>query len=374
MIKFIDLETQKNKIRNEISLAIKNVLDHGQYIFGKEVNLLERKLESFSGAKYCISCANGTDALILALMALDLNQDDVVFAPSFTYVSTIEVIKFLKGRVCFIDVDKENFNICPKNLESSIMYVKNKLKLKPKLIIAVDLFGQPADYKTINSISRQYGLKVIADGAQSFGASQGDKKVGNLAEITTTSFFPAKPLGCYGDGGAIFTNNFKIANKIKSMRNHGQGKDKYHNVNVGMNSRLDSMQAAILIEKLKIFKKEIHLRNKVADYYNKHLTKKIKTPSVQNQNNSVWAQYTLLVKKRDNLKKTFEKKKIPYAIYYPNPNHMQKPYKNEIIIKDSLKNTNSLKNSVISLPMHPYLNQKQQDLIIKTINQFYESK
>ena len=371
MIKLLDLHKQKNRINTEIFGAIRRVLDHGQFILGKEVLELENKLKDFCDAKNCITCANGTDALTLSLMALELKPDEVVFAPSFTYVSTIEAIKFLKGKVCFVDVETETFNLCTKKLESAVRYVQNQLGLKPRIIIAVDLFGQPANYKEINEISNKYGLSVISDAAQSFGASQYKKKVGNLTDITTTSFFPAKPLGCYGDGGAIFTNNSKIAKKIKSIRNHGQGKDKYHNVRVGMNSRLDSIQAAILLEKLKIFKKEILQRNKVANFYKKKLNNNVTTPFISKFNTSVWAQFTIIVKKRMKLKKFLEKKKIPTAIYYSNPNHTQKPYRNEIIIPDTLQNTNFLKNHVISLPMHPYLNLNQQNSIINCINEFY---
>ena len=298
MIKFLDLHSQQILIKGNLMHAIKKVLSHGNFILGKEVIQLEKKLTEYSGAKNCITCANGTDALTLCLMALDIKPNDVVFAPSFTYVSTVEAIKSLGAKVCFIDVELDSFNISCEKLVTSIEYVRNKLNFRPKCIISVDLFGQPANYEQLNKISQKYNISVIADSAQSFGAKQKNKRVGNLTKLSTTSFFPAKPLGCYGDGGAIFSNNEKISKKIKSLRNHGQGKDKYNNIRIGMNSRLDTIQAAILIEKLKIFKKEIQLRNNTAEYYNKNLSTKVKVPEVNKNNLSVWAQYTIKVKKK----------------------------------------------------------------------------
>ena len=250
MIKFLDLHKQKNRIASRIDGAIKRVLNHGQFILGKEVLELEKKLKEFSNAKHCITCANGTDALVLALRALEIKENEIVFAPSFTYVSTVEAIKLINAKVCFVDVESDTYNICPSKLEDSINYIK-KLGLKARAVIAVDLFGQPANYDELKKISRKEKLSLISDAAQSFGAKQKNRKVGELCEITTTSFFPAKPLGCYGDGGAVFTESTLVANKIKSLRSHGQGKDKYDNVRIGMNSRLDSIQVAILIENLK---------------------------------------------------------------------------------------------------------------------------
>ena len=369
MIPFIDLQQQKARIEAEVNAAIDNVLRHGQYIMGPEVGKLETKLSEFSGAKHSISCANGTDALVLALRALNIGQGDAVFVPSFTFVASIEAVKLVGASPIFVDVDLYTFNMCSNSLSEAIEFVKKADHLTAKAIIAVDLFGQPADYQALNIIANRENLDVIADAAQSFGATQNNVRVGKLAKISTTSFFPAKPLGCYGDGGAIFTDDDDLATFLRSTRNHGQGTDRYDNIRVGINSRLDTLQAAVLLEKLKIFEEEIVARNNIAKRYHNILPNSLTKQVVLSNTTSVWAQYTVLSEVRDNIRELLGKNNVPTAVYYPKPNHLQKPYVNDLCAPNGLPNTEYLQERVFSLPMHPYLDQETQDQIISKLQQ-----
>lgn len=367
-ISFIDLQAQQKKIRNEIDAAIKRVLDHGIYIMGPEIAQFEKDLSDFCGVKHSISCANGTDALGLGLMAYDVKPGDAVFVPSFTFAATAEVVSWMGATSVFIDSLPDTFNMDPASLEQGIKQAIDK-GLNPRGIIPVDLFGQSADYNAINSIAQKHNLWVIADAAQSFGGRYQDKFVGNIGNIATTSFFPAKPLGCYGDGGAVFTNDDNLAQKMRSLRVHGQGKDKYDNVLVGMNGRLDTIQAAILIEKLKIFPSEIESRQKVAEKYTSELRDYVQTPFVMPQTLSAWAQYTVVLPQgtdRSQVMSSLKERGIPTFVYYIKPLHMQEAYKNCITATGgALKVCEDLASRVLSLPMHPYLATDEQDFIIQ---------
>ena len=369
-VNFIDLAAQQNLIKSNIENAIKGVLDHGQYIMGPEVKKFEEDLQNFSSAKHAITCANGTDALTIALMALNVSEGDAIFVPSFSYVATVESPALLGASPFFVDVEKGSFNIDPESFKIAIIE-SVKLGLTPKAVIPVDLFGQPANLEKIIEIAHNSNIKVIEDAAQSFGAKLQGKPVGSIADITTTSFFPAKPLGCYGDGGAIFTNDDNLANIISSIRLHGKGSNKYDHIRLGMNSRLDTIQAAILIEKLKIFPNEIIKRNELAAYYNKNLESHdlIHTPLIKDDLfTSTWAQYSLKTKKRDEFILSLKSKSIPTAIYYPVALSSQPAYKNYPSVKNGCINSQELSGEVFSIPMHPYLTDKDRDHIIKALN------
>lgn len=366
--KFIDLVAQQKLIRSELDTAIKNVLDHGQYIMGPEVKAFEEQLEDFTKAKHALTCANGTDALTLALMTWDIGMGDVVFVPSFTYVASAEAPAQLGATPFFVDVSKDSFNIDPESFKQAIIDCRNA-GFNPKCVIAVDLFGRPADIDVISKIAHSENIKVLVDGAQSFGASFRNTKVGSLGDITTTSFFPAKPLGCYGDGGAIFTNNDDYAEKINSLRLHGKGSEKYDNVIVGLNSRLDTIQAAILIEKLKLFEEELKLRNNVANIYTEALSLKYVTPNIPDYMSSAWAQYTLILdnKDRDLFQKNLKSSGIPSVVYYPIPLSSQKGYSHYPRVSSGVEVSEMLSKSVLSLPMHPYLSKSEQNKIIEEV-------
>ena len=306
-------------------------------------------------------------------MANDIGQGDVVFTTNFSFFATAEVVSLVGATPIFVDVDKDTFNIDPKILESTILSVINEGKFKPKAIISVDLFGQLAQYDEIEKIARKYNLLLLEDAAQSFGATYKNKKSCSFGDIAATSFYPAKPLGCYGDGGAVFTNDINLAKKIRSIRVHGEGKDKYDNIRIGLNSRLDTIQAIVLIEKMKIFDKEIKLRNKIATYYSSNLNKYVKVPKVLDNNISSWAQYSIIVKnkERDELVNYLQNNGIPTAVFYKKPFNLLKlynPENNKLNFDISIK----LSKTILSLPMHPYLNQLELDEIINTIIKFYE--
>lgn len=369
-IQFINLAAQLENIRPQIDLAIKKVLDHGIFIMGPEVYELEKQLAVFCGVKHAITCANGTDALGLVLMAKNIGIGDAVFVPSFTFAATAEVVAWVGATPVFIDSLPDTFNIDPHSLEQGIEHAK-KLGLTPKCVIPVDLFGQPADYDSIQQIADKHNLIVISDAAQSFGASYKGRKVGNICDITTTSFFPAKPLGCYGDGGAIFTNDDELAAIIKSLRVHGQGSDKYDNVRIGMNARLDTIQAAILLEKLKILPSEIIGRQKVAKAYNNVLNSVVKVPFVLRDLTSAWAQYTICIPKNINRAQLIHNLKelgIPTMVYYVKPLHLQSAYKNYPTAKGAdLKVCEELANLVLSLPMSGYIDDTQISTITECL-------
>jgi dTDP-4-amino-4,6-dideoxygalactose transaminase len=353
-MEFIDLKAQYQHLKTRIDLRIQNVLDHGKYIMGPEVQELEIKLAEYVGVKHAITCANGTDALQLCLMALEIKEGDAVFCPTFTFFATAEVIAFANAVPIFVDSDESTFNICPVDLEKQILKVISEGELLPKAIIAVDLFGLPANYPEIEKLARKYKLKLIEDAAQGFGGSINGKKAGSFGDIATTSFFPAKPLGCYGDGGAVFTNNDRLAELIKSFRVHGKGTDKYDNVRIGINSRLDTIQAAILLEKLAEFPQELINRNLAASRYEKELAN-YNTPKVPKGYLSSWAQYTLVDKDRDEIMADYKKRGIPTVVYYATCMHQQTAFSHLNYKLGDFPIAEKLSAEVFSIPMHPYL-------------------
>ena len=369
-IEFIDLKTQQAQIRPKIDQAIQKVLNHGIYIMGPEVRQFEADMSDFCGAKHSISCANGTDALGLGLMAKGVKPGDAIFVPSFTFAATAEVVAWMGATAIFIDSLPDTFNMDPESLNQGISLAK-KSGLNPCGIIPVDLFGQPADYEKIEAIANEHNLWIMADGAQSFGARYQGRRVGSIGDMATTSFFPAKPLGCYGDGGAIFTNDDDLAAKIKSLRVHGQGTDKYDNVRIGMNGRLDTIQAAILIEKLKIFEGELDARQIVADRYTQGLKDIVQTPVLMDKTTSAWAQYTIVLPKsvnRDQLMQDLKSEGIPTFVYYIKPLHLQTAYKHfPTASGGALPVCENLADRVLSLPMHPYLEESVQTRIVETL-------
>lgn len=364
-IPFIDLKAQQARIRPALDRAIARVLEHGQYIMGPEVLELERRLQSFTGAAHAISCASGTDALMMAMMAKEVGPGQAVLCPAFTYTATPESLVLLGGTPVFVDVEHDSFNISVATLEGGL-HAARKAGLRPVGIIGVDLFGQPADYAALNDFADAHGLWLLADAAQSFGAECAGRRVGTLAEMTVTSFFPAKPLGCYGDGGAIFTEDAELAAVLRSIRSHGRGVDKYDVIRHGINGRLDTIQAAVLIEKLSIFEDEIERRQVIAARYSDKLANVAVIPSVPPTRRSVWAQYTLRVDaaKRTTIQAMLKARGIPTEIYYPRPLHHQPAYRPFPIADGGLPISETLAQEVLSLPMHPYLDEATQDLII----------
>jgi dTDP-4-amino-4,6-dideoxygalactose transaminase len=386
-IAFIDLQAQRRRIAARIDGAVKQVIEGGAYILGPEVGAFETRLSAFSGAKRTVSCANGTDALVLPLMAWGVGAGDAVFCPSFTFAATAEILPWVGASPVFVDIRPDTYNIDPDHLEAAILATKKAGKLKPKAIIAVDLFGQPADYPRIAAIARRHGLKLIADSAQGFGCTLAGKHPAHWADAVTTSFFPAKPLGCYGDGGAVQTNDEDLADLIDSLRVHGKATKadiarsqfahdpKYLNVRIGLNSRLDTLQAAILIEKLAIFADEIDKRNVIAERYAQGLKGHVRsTPAVIEGGVSTWAQYTIEVDDRDGLAAHLKREGVPTAVYYPIPIHSQAIYSAYPLGPGGLPVSEAKAKTVISLPMHPYLEPATQDDIISKIRAFNGAK
>jgi len=365
-MKLIDLSSQYLSIKEKIDQGIHNVLDHGQYIMGPEVRQFENDLKEFTSSKHALTCANGTDALSLVLMAWNIGPGDAVFVPSFTYIATAEAPAQLGATPFFVDVDVNTFNIDPKSLKQAILDSR-KLGLNPAVVIPVDLFGQPAAIDEITDIAHDNNIKVLIDGAQSFGGISNNRRVGSMGDATTTSFFPAKPLGCYGDGGAIFTQDDNDAELINSIRLHGKGSHKYENIRIGMNSRMDTIQAAILIEKLKIFPDELIAREKIANLYTEKLSEKIRTPFCNNNLKSAWAQYTIIIENRDRVQDELKSKNIPSVVYYPIPLSKQAGYKDYPSVKSGLDVSDYLSKRVLSLPMHPYLRDDEVERISQEI-------
>ena len=378
MIPFIDLKAQQNLIRNKIEERIKAVLDHGQYILGPEVKELEKKLSIYTGAKYVLCCSSGTDALLLALLGLKLKAGEGVIVPAFSFASSAEVMPLLGAIPIFIDIENETFNLDPSKLADAFK-TATEMGIKVKGIMSVGLFGQPADMKPINEFAKNNNLWVLDDAAQSFGGKYYGNNVGNLCEVSATSFFPAKPLGCYGDGGAIFTNDPEIYEIANSSHVHGMGKNRYEYDRIGMNARISTIQAAILLEKLEIFPSELRKRQDVANNYNKYLNDlklDIKLPLIKNKCVSSWAQYTIILPEnidRSKLQEELKSKDIPTAIYYPIPLNEHEPYKNFPISKSGLANTNYLARNVLSLPMHPYLTEDDIINISKNIHEAFKN-
>ena len=362
-IPFIDLQAQRARISGCVDAAIARVLAHGHFIMGPEVTEIERKLVAHCGAKHAITCSSGTSALLLALMARDIGRGDAVFVPSFTFAATVEVVVLLGATPVFVDVLPNTYNMDPASLENAIL-VAQKIDLKPTCIIPVDLFGQPVDFDAIQAFANEHDLWVLDDAAQSFGATYKGRHLGTCADITATSFYPSKPLGCYGDGGAVFTNDDETAQRLAQVRVHGQGHDRYENVCLGVTARFDSIQAAVLIEKLAIFDDECAARSKVAARYTDGLNEFLTTPTVHGDCTSVWAQYTVTSPRRDRIITTLHGQNIPTALFYPRPLHTQTPYRGFPTAIGGLPVTERLAGEVVSLPMHPYLAPDVQDRVI----------
>lgn len=357
-MQFIDLVAQQDRIKNKLNANIQKVLNHGQYILGPEVHELEEKLSEYTGAKYCITCANGTDALQIAQMAFGIGPGDEVITPGFTYIATAETVAVLGARPIYVDINPKTYNLDIEQLEAAITP-------RTKAIIGVSLYGQCADFDAINAIAAKYNIPVIEDAAQSFGASYKGKKSCNLTTVACTSFFPSKPLGCYGDGGAIFTNDEVLATVIRQIARHGQDR-RYHHIRVGVNSRLDTLQAAILLPKLEILDDEMQARQRVAEIYNQFFNEAGITtiPFIEAYNRSAWAQYTIQVNDRDDVQAKLKEKDIPTAVHYPIPLNKQPAVADANVI---LPVGDAVAERVMSLPMHPYLKELDQQSIIAAI-------
>lgn len=370
-MEFRDLKTQYQTYQNEIDGAIQKVLMNADFIGGKEINVLEERLAEYVGVRHCITCANGTEAMTLVLMAWDIKAGDAVFVPDFTFFSTGEVVALQGATPIFVDVDKNTFNIDPQKLEIAIKAVLQKGELQPKAVIPVDLFGLPANYPEITGIAKKYNLLVLEDSAQGFGGRIKGQKAGSFGDAATTSFFPAKPLGCYGDGGAIFTDNDQWAVLLNSLKVHGKGRDKYDNVRIGLNSRLDTIQAAVLNVKLSFFiEAELDAVNAIYSLYNQKLNDFVKTPEIPNGYYSSFAQYTIRLddlSEREMLKNKLSENQIPAMIYYAKPMHQQKAFGHQYFDESDYAVTNSLCETVLSLPMHPYLQEKDIEQICNII-------
>jgi dTDP-4-amino-4,6-dideoxygalactose transaminase len=383
-MQFIDLAVQQKRIRDQIEANITAILDHGRYIMGPEIKSLEEKLAQYVGVKHAVSCASGTDALLLALMAYKIGPRDAIFTSPFTFIATGEVISLLGATPVFVDIDPQTFNMDPDKLEMAVQAIseneatdhpvpRSDRSLIPKGIIAVDLFGLPADYDNINAIAHRHNLFVLEDAAQSFGAENGEKKACSLTEMGCTSFFPAKPLGCYGDGGMCFTDDENLYEILNSLRVHGKGTHKYDNVRTGINGRLDTLQAAILLAKFDIFPEEIELRQQVARRYTELINEntEVQTPIVPVEMKSAWAQYSILAKDethRANLQDKLKAADIPTAIYYPKPLHLQTAFKFLGYKKSDFPVSEDCSSRIFSLPMHPYLSSSDQERIIQILS------
>lgn len=366
-IPFIDLQAQRARLGEPLNRAIMEAVEGGAWILGPQVAELEEKLARFAGVKHCVSCANGTDALLLVLRAWDIGPGDAVFVPAFTFAASGEVVALAGAFPVFVDVLEDTYNMDPASLELAIALVTREGKLIPKAVMPVDLFGQPADYRRLEPIAKRAGLKMLCDTAQGFGGVLDGRVTGSIGDAAATSFFPAKPLGCYGDGGAIFTNDTELDALLRSLRMHGQGVDKYENVRIGMNSRLDTIQAAILIEKLKIFAAEIEMREAVAQRYSQALGKSnsIRVPRTIDSSQSTWAQYTIQVRDRNKLQNDLKAKGIPTAVYYPIPLSKQNGYSAYPSAPTPV--SERISHTVMSLPMHPYLELEVQDKIVAAV-------
>ncbi len=365
-VAFIDLQAQRARIGARMEAAISRVLAHGGFIMGPEVVEVERKLAARCGAKHVISCSNGTTALVMALMAHDVGRGDAIFVPSFTFTATAEAAAILGATPVFVDILPDTFNMDPASLERAIA-VARQMGLRPACVIPVDLFGQAADYNAISALAAAQGLWVLGDAAQSFGAHYHGKPLGICADITATSFYPSKPLGCYGDGGALFTDDEETAKRLRQVRVHGQSSDRNENVRIGLTGRFDSIQAAVLLEKLAIFDAEIAERNAVAARYAAGLKDAVTTPVLAEGNTSVWAQYTITSPRRDRIAATLKAQNLPTAIHYAKPIHTQAPYRGCPVASGGLPVTERMASQVISLPMHPYLSPEAQDRVIAAV-------
>lgn len=373
-MEFRDLKQQYQTLKPAIDKAVSQVLEEGNFISGSQVTVLEEKLAEYVGVKHCISCANGTDAISLALMALGIGTGDAVFVPDFTFFATGEA-PALKGAVpVFVDIEESSFNMSPEALAAAIEFVLFEGKYKPRLIITVDLFGQPANYPAIREIADKYHLQILEDAAQGFGGSMGGKRACSLGDISCTSFFPAKPLGCFGDGGAVFTNHEKWAEYIRSCRVHGKGKNKYDNIRIGMNSRLDTLQAAILLVKFEAFQEyELDRVNQAAGWYQEELYGMVKIPDVRKGFYSSWAQYSIMLdsqEQRNLLKRYLAGRGIPSMVYYPKALHELEAFKDVKTVKTECRVTESVCRRILSLPIHPYMEKETVKEISYEIKKF----
>ena len=366
-MQFLDLKTQQIRIRKSLEKRFNDIMDHGAYIMGPEIDELEEKLADYCGVKHAISCSSGTDALLIPLMSWNIGPGDAVFTTPFTYVATAEVISLLGATPVFVDVYESTFNIDCEKLEIAIQETIEKSSLTPKAIIPVDLFGVPARYRLIGSIAEKYNLKVIEDGAQSFGGSIAGEKAGSFGDVAATSFYPAKPLGCYGDGGAIFTNNNDLADQCKAIRIHGTSSDKYNSEIVGMNGRLDSMQAAVLIEKMTIFDEELEMRNKVSNYYRQFLNNAQYLPKNYNSAHALFSITLGSNKEREEIIQRLALNNIPSVVYYKYPIHLMKGFAYLGYKIGDFPVSEQLSQTIVSLPMHPYLHEKEIDQVIESI-------
>ncbi len=365
-ILFIDLQAQRRRLGVSLTRAIADAVEGGQWILGPQVTALEERLASFSNVKHAVACANGTDALLLVLRAWDIGPGDAVFVPAFTFAATAEVVALAGATPVFVDVEEDTFNISPLSLEAALAMVRREGALRPRAVIPVDLFGQPADYRRLEPFAERERLLLLCDTAQAFGASLKGRVTGSIGDAATTSFYPAKPLGCYGDGGACFTNDAALADALRSLRMHGQGTDRYEHPRIGLNSRLDTIQAAILLEKLKIFPDEMIARERVAARYNARLaSNRIRTPVVIDGAKSTWAQYTIQVDNRAKFQADLKDMGVPTVVYYPIPLSRQKAYAQFPAVPTP--NSERLSERVVSLPMHPYLDEPTQDRIIEAV-------
>lgn len=366
-IPLIDLQAQRARLGAPLSEAIMRAVEGGQWIMGPQVGELEKRLSDFAGVKHAIACANGTDALMIVLRAWEIGPGDAVFVPAFTFAASAEVVALVGATPVFVDVLEDTYNMDPASLESAIALVAREGKLAPRAVMPVDLFGQTADYHAIEPICARHGLRMLCDAAQGFGATLDGRRAGAIGDAAATSFFPAKPLGCYGDGGATFTNDDALAETLRSIRVHGQGGDKYENVRIGVNSRLDTIQAAILIEKLKVFPEEIELREKIARRYTAafRASNRIVAPRVIEGAQSTWAQYTIQVPDRAKVQAALKDRGVPSAVYYPIPLSSQKGYRHYPSAPTPV--SERIAKTVLSIPMHPYLDAATQDRIVETI-------
>ena len=367
---FVDLKSQQQQISAALAENIQRVLAHGQYVMGPEVQELETRLAAYVGVKHAVSCSSGTDALLMSLMAYGVGPGDAVFTTPFTFIATAEVIQLLGATPVFVDIDPKTFNLDPQALAEAVGRLGQNpgtAHLKPKGIIPVDLFGQPADYDRIHTIAQGHDLFVLEDAAQSFGATYKGRRAGALSEMAATSFFPAKPLGCYGDGGAVFTDDDDLAEVLRSIRVHGQGKHKYEHVRIGLTGRLDTLQAAVLLAKLEIFDQEVTARQRVARQYSEALHRVVEVPFVDPACTSVWAQYSVLSEHRELLLQKLQEAQIPTAIYYPLPLPLQRAFAHLGYKPGDFPVSESASRRIFSLPMHPYLGQADQERIIEVL-------
>lgn len=369
-MEFRDLKKQYQCHRQAIDAAMQSVVENTHFISGPQVSQLEERLSAFAGVKHCIACGNGTDALQLALMAWEIDARDAVFVPDFTFFSSGEVVPLTGGVPVFVDVDPLTFNIDCESLEKAITYVINCTELRPRAVVAVDLFGQPAEYDKIREITKRFHMLLLEDAAQSFGGTLGGHRTGSLGDISTTSFFPSKPLGCYGDGGAVFTDNDEWADRLRSLHVHGKGGDKYDNIRIGMNSRLDTLQAAVLLAKLSFFEEELAACERVAQKYTELLKDAVQTPHILENRQSAWAQYTICLKdtmERERVIESLNEAGIPSAVYYKKTMHLQEAFRGRQVEAVSCKAAQELSERCLSLPFHPYMEEEQIKLVCERV-------